>query len=62
MMIKRGYHRLRTAEGRVVEGPLVVVTSIDGHFLSYHLLLQEEEATEWVGGEFQVSDNVVISL
>ena len=56
MIIKRGYHRLRTAEGRVVEGPLVVETSEEGRFLSYHLLEQEEESTEWVGGEFYIEN------
>ena len=40
-MIKRGYHRLRTPEGRVVEGPLVVELA--------------EEATEWIGGEFKAA-------
>ncbi|MBR4644598.1 MAG: hypothetical protein IKO73_05515 [Bacteroidaceae bacterium] len=51
--MKRGYHRLITAEGKVVEGPLVVEFSDDGALLSYHLLKQEEPATEWVGGVFK---------
>ena len=51
-MIKRGYHRLITAEGKVVEGPLVVELSEDGSLLSYHPLRGEEAYTEWVGGEF----------
>lgn len=54
-MIKRGYHRLRIPEGRVVEGPLVVELAEDGTMLSYHLLEKEEEATEWIGGEFKAA-------
>lgn len=54
-MIKRGYHRFRTLKGRVVEGPLVVELTEDGTLLSYHLLEQEEEATEWIGGEFKAT-------
>lgn len=53
MIIKRGYHRLKTSEGRVVEGPLVVELAEDDSFLSYHILEKEEEATEWVGGEYK---------
>lgn len=52
MIIKRGFHRFRTANGEVVEGPLVVETTEEGKFLSYHLLCQEEPFTEWVGGTF----------
>lgn len=59
-MKKRGYHRLRTAEDRVLEGPLVVELAEDGTLLSYRPLLQEEEATEWIGGEFQLADSIVI--
>ena len=57
MIIKRGYHRLKTSEGRVVEGPLVVETTEEGVFLSYHLLEKEEEATEWVGGEILIDNS-----
>lgn len=57
MIIKRGYHRLRTSEGRVVEGPLVVELAEDDSFLSYHLLEKEEEATEWVGGEILIDNS-----
>lgn len=57
MIIKRGYHRLRTSEGRVVEGPLVVELAEDDSFLSYHLLEKEEEATEWVGGTFLIHNS-----
>lgn len=53
-MIRRGFHRLRTPEGRVVEGPLVVELQEDGTLLSYHPLVREEEATEWIGGTFQI--------
>ena len=57
MIIKRGYHRLKTSEGRVVEGPLVVELAEDDSFLSYHLLKKEEEATEWVGGEILIDNS-----
>lgn len=57
MIIKRGYHRLKTLEGRVVEGPLVVELAEDNSFLSYHLLEKEEEATEWVGGEILIDNS-----
>lgn len=52
MIIKRGYHRLQTADGREVDGPLVVELDENGKLLSYHLLKQEEASTEWVGGTF----------
>lgn len=54
MIIKRGYHRLQTPDGRVVAGPLIVETTESGEFLSYHSLTEEEPATEWVGGEYRV--------
>lgn len=54
MTIKRGYHRIKTADGEIINGPLVVVTSEEGKLLSYHLLCQEEPDTEWVGGEFEL--------
>ena len=53
MTIKRGYHRIKTADGEIINGPLVVETSEEGKLLSYHLLCQEEPDTEWVGGEFE---------
>ena len=52
MIIKRAYHIMQTAEGQIIEGPLVVELDEDGTFVSYHLLQQEEAATEWVGGTF----------
>lgn len=52
MIVKRGYHRMQTAEGQIIEGPLVVELKEDGTFLSYHILQQEEPATEWVGGTY----------
>ena len=54
MTVKRGYHRLQTADGQIVKGPLVVELDEDGKLLSYHLLQQEEPATEWVGGTFLI--------
>lgn len=55
MTIKRGYHRIKTADGEIINGPLVVKTSEDGKLLSYHLLCQEEPNTEWVGGSLVLS-------
>jgi len=52
MIFKRAYHRIQTAEDQIIEGPLVVEFEEDGTFLSYHLLQQEEPATEWVGGTY----------
>lgn len=52
MTVKRAYHRMQTADGQIIEGPLVVETEEDGTFRSYHLLRQEEAATEWLGGTF----------
>jgi hypothetical protein len=43
---------MQTAEGQIIEGPLVVELKEDGTFLSYHILQQEEPATEWVGGTY----------
>lgn len=54
MTIKRGYHRLITVEGKVVEGPIVLETTEEGMFLSFHPLLEEEPYTEWVGGERRI--------
>lgn len=45
---------MQTADGKFINGPLVVETSEDGRFLSYHPLCQEEPDTEWVGGGFKV--------
>ena len=55
MTVKRGYHRLRTLDGRVVEGPLVLELAEDGTLLSYHPLRQEEPETEWIGGDYTLS-------
>lgn len=52
-MIRRAYHRIRKADGQVIEGPLVVELTDDGTFVSYHLLRQEEPYTEWLGGTYQ---------
>jgi hypothetical protein len=52
MTIKRGYHRMQTAEGRIIKGPIVVETTEKGKFLSYHPLCREEPNTEWLGGCF----------
>lgn len=52
-MIRRAYHRIRKADGQVIEGPLVVELTDDGTFVSYHLLRQEEPCTEWLGGTYQ---------
>lgn len=52
MTIKRGYHRMKTPKGRVVDGPLVVETTKEGVFLSYHFLHREEADTEWIGGTY----------
>ncbi|MBO7067519.1 MAG: hypothetical protein J6W52_02405 [Bacteroidaceae bacterium] len=58
-MIKRGYHRLETAEGRIVEGPLVVELAEDGTLLSYRPLREEEAATEWMGGTYiEITKNI----
>ena len=56
MIIKRGYHRLKTVEGCIIEGPM----TYDGVFLSYHSLHQEEATTEWVGGTFIIPNNKTI--
>ena len=60
MIIKRGYHRLKTVEGCIIEGPLVIEMTDDGVFLSYHSLHQEEATTEWVGGTFIIPNNKTI--
>ena len=52
MILKRAYHRMQTAEGNIIEGPLVVEQEEDGTYISYHLLQHEEAATEWVGGTY----------
>jgi hypothetical protein len=60
MIIKRGYHRLKTVEGCIIEGPIVIEMTDDGVFLSYHSLQQEEATTEWVGGTFIIPNNNTI--
>ena len=57
MIIKRAYHRIQTVEGQMIEGPLVVEQNEGGTFVSYHLLRQEEAATEWVGGTFLIQNS-----
>ena len=46
---------MRTLDGRVVEGPLVLELAEDGTLLSYHPLRQEEPETEWIGGDYTLS-------
>lgn len=52
-MIRRAYHRIRKADGQIIEGPLVVELTDEGSMLSYHLLHQEEPYTEWQGGTYE---------
>ncbi|MBQ8454658.1 MAG: hypothetical protein IJ537_04855 [Bacteroidaceae bacterium] len=51
--MKRAYHDIRLPDGTVKKGPLVVETDDEGRFLAWHLLLQEEPFTEWVGGTYE---------
>ena len=62
MIIKRGYNRLKTVKGILVEGPLVVETTEDGQFLSYHMLRQEEDSTEWVGGIYDLKKQYISTI
>ena len=52
-MIRRGYHRIRKADGQIIEGPLVVELTDEGSMLSYYLIDNEEPYTEWQGGTYE---------
>ena len=51
-MKRKAYNRMILDDGQIVEGPVVVVMDDEEHPLEWHLLLQEEPATEWIGGTY----------
>lgn len=57
-MRRDGFHRLVLGDGRIVEGPVVVVRDNDGRMVSWHLLHGEEPSTAWLGGDFHVKDEI----
>jgi len=52
--LKRAYHNILLPDGTLLEGPVVVETDSEGHFLDWHKLQQEEPFTEWLGGTYSV--------
>ena len=52
-MKKYGYHRLVQRDGKIIEGPLVVVLDSDLNLLSWHNLIGEEAMVEWIGGIYK---------
>lgn len=52
--MKTGWNRIRFADGKVYEGPVVVVTDNYGVMLSWHFLHGEEAMVEWRGGTCSV--------
>lgn len=56
-MRQRAYHRIQWPDGRTEEGPVVVVTASDGHFLEHYPLCGEQAQTEWVGGTYRIENN-----
>ena len=51
-MKRKAYNRMILDDGQIVEGPVVVVMDDEERPLEWHLLLQEEPATEWIGGTY----------
>ena len=52
--MKRAYHDILLPDGTLQQGPVVVETDEDGHFLRWHFLIKEEPLTEWLGGTYEV--------
>ena len=52
--MRRAYHDILMPDGTLRKGPIVVETDADGRFVGWHVLLQEEPFTEWVGGTYVV--------
>lgn len=54
--MKRAYHDILLTDGTRQQGPIVVETDAEGHFLSWHRLEGEEPFTEWIGGTYSLKD------
>lgn len=54
-MHKKAYHRIRTSDGKEIEGPVCVQTDNEGGLVTWHTLTAEEPYTIWIGGTLQVS-------
>lgn len=50
--MKTGWNRISLADGKVHEGPVVVVTDDDGTMLSWHFMAVEEAMVVWRGGTY----------
>lgn len=54
-MQRKGYHRLHLPNGEVIR-PAVVVFDDQGVVLSWHPLAAEEPGTQWMGGDYHMSN------
>lgn len=54
-MKQLAYHRIRTQNGSLLEGPFVICLDDEQNLLSYHALNEEEPLTEWVGGTYEMN-------
>lgn len=53
-MLYKAYHRLLTADGITIEGPVTVRCDRQGKPAGWHLLEHEEPHTIWEGGTLQL--------
>lgn len=54
-MKRIAYHRIRYCDGRIQEGPLVIVFDHCGKPLSWEMLKGEPCGTIWQGGTYEAS-------
>lgn len=60
--MKRAYHNIILPNGTFLQGPVVIETDADGHFLNWHKLEGEEPFTEWIGGSHRLTEESTYSL
>lgn len=60
LTFRKAYHRLVLPDGQLVEHPVVVFDE-KGRVVCWHRMTQEEPFTEWVGGEYRVQAQDMVS-
>lgn len=50
----KAYHRLRTADSHILEGPIAAGFDTQGNITGWHKLRCEEPFTIWMGGTLDV--------
>jgi len=54
--MKRAYHEIILPNGTHQQGPVVVETDMEDHFLNWRKLESEEPFTEWIGGSYRLTE------